>query len=99
MAEDFYTYDEVKRKQHSEEEGRGHNGNGHGWPVKPWRVIPEALAVGPREWLLGNVFCRKFVSSLVGAGGVGKTALRYAQYVSGAINRSLTGDFVFKRFR
>jgi hypothetical protein len=36
----------------------------------------------PRGWLLGNQFCRGFVSSLVAPGAVGKTALRIAQYVS-----------------
>ena len=53
----------------------------------------------PRGWLLGNVFCRKFLSSVLGDGGVGKTALRYAQYISLAINRSLTGEHVFRRSR
>jgi putative DNA primase/helicase len=33
----------------------------------------------PRAWLHGNIFCREFLSSLFGDGGVGKTALRYAQ--------------------
>jgi RecA-family ATPase len=36
---------------------------------------------------------------LLAAGGVGKTALRYAQYISLAIGRSLTGDHVFLRCR
>src|SRR4030095_11973141 len=36
----------------------------------------------PREWLLSTVFCREFVSSVLAAGGVGKTALRYAQLLS-----------------
>jgi hypothetical protein len=53
----------------------------------------------PRGWLLANAFCRKFISSLLGDGGVGKTALRYAQYLSLAINRSLTGEHVFQRCR
>jgi len=51
----------------------------------------------PRGWLLGNTFCRRFVSSLLGDGGVGKTALRYAQYLSLAANHSLTGEYVFQR--
>ena len=55
--------------------------------------------VPPREWLLGNMFCREFVSSLIGDGGTGKTALRYAQYLSLAIGRSLTGEHVFRRCR
>jgi RecA-family ATPase len=53
----------------------------------------------PRQWLFGNIFCREFLSSLFGDGGVGKTALRYAQYLSLAIGRSLTGEHVFQRCR
>jgi hypothetical protein len=72
---------------------------------------PESLSLGewdagedrelppPRGWLLGSVFCRQFVSSLLGDGGVGKTALRYAQLISLAIGRSLTGEHVFQRCR
>jgi AAA domain len=55
--------------------------------------------VGPRGWLLGNVFCREFVSSLLGDGAVGKTALRYAQYLSLATGKPLTGEYVFVRSR
>jgi hypothetical protein len=53
----------------------------------------------PRQWLLGNIFARKFLSSLFGDGGVGKTSLRYAQYMSMALGKSLTGDHVFQRCR
>jgi hypothetical protein len=53
----------------------------------------------PRGWQLGNTFCRKFMSSLLGDGGVGKTALRYAQALSLAIGRALTGEHVFQRCR
>jgi hypothetical protein len=53
----------------------------------------------PREWLLGNIFARKFLSTVFGDGGVGKTSLRYAQYMSIALGRSLTGDHVFQRCR
>jgi AAA domain len=49
--------------------------------------------------LLGNVFCRGFVSSLLGDGAVGKTATRYAQLLSLAIGRALTGEHVFQRCR
>ncbi len=55
--------------------------------------------ISPREWLMANVFCREFVSSLLGDGGTGKTALRYAQYLSLATGRSLTGEHVFQRCR
>jgi RecA-family ATPase len=54
----------------------------------------------PRAWLLSNYFCRGFLSSLFGDGGVGKTALRYVQYVSLAIGRPLlAGEHVFQRCR
>ena len=53
----------------------------------------------PRAWLLGNLFARKFLSSLFGDGGVGKTTLRYAQYLSLATGRSLAGEHVFQRCR
>jgi RecA-family ATPase len=39
------------------------------------------------------------MSSLFGDGGVGKTALRYAQALSLAIGRALTGEHVFQRCR
>jgi hypothetical protein len=53
----------------------------------------------PREWLLGNVFARRFLSTLFGDGGVGKTAVRCAQYLSLALGRSLTGEHIFQRCR
>ena len=61
--------------------------------IDDWSNIP------PRGWLLGNIFCREFVSSLLGDGGVGKTALRYTQYLSLAVGRPLTGEHVFLRCR
>jgi hypothetical protein len=70
------------------------------------RMFPDVLDAGddidppsPREWLLGNVFCREFLSSLFGDGGVGKTALRYAQYMSLALGRPLTDEHIFQRCR
>jgi hypothetical protein len=53
----------------------------------------------PREWLLGNQFCRRFLSGLVAPGSTGKSALRLAQCLSLATGRSLTGQHVFKRCR
>jgi 5S rRNA maturation endonuclease (ribonuclease M5) len=53
----------------------------------------------PREWLLGNVFARTFMSSLLADGGVGKTAVRIAQLISLALGRSLTDEHVFQRCR
>ena len=56
-------------------------------------------AISPRGWLLANIFCREFASSLLGDGGVGKTAVRVAQLMSLACGRPLTGEHVFARSR
>jgi hypothetical protein len=53
----------------------------------------------PRAWLLGNSFARKFLSSLFADGGVGKTALRYAQLIALATEKAITGEHVFQRCR
>ena len=53
--------------------------------------------IPPRGWLLGNTFCRKFVSSLIADGGTGKTALRIAQALSLATGRPLAGEYVFEK--
>ena len=68
--------------------------------------LPEILDAGddaqlppPREWLYGNIFARKFLSSLFGDGGIGKSALRYAQYMSLATGKDLAGEHIFQRCR
>jgi hypothetical protein len=48
---------------------------------------------------LANQFCRGFVSSVVAAGGTGKSALRLLQFISLALGRSLCGQHVFHRCR
>lgn len=53
----------------------------------------------PRQWLLANQFCRRYLSGLVAPGGVGKTSLRLAQYLALATGRRLTGHHVFVRAR
>lgn len=53
----------------------------------------------PREWLLGNQFCRKFLSGVLAPGATGKTALRTLQYLALATGRPLTGQHVFRRCR
>jgi RecA-family ATPase len=55
--------------------------------------------IPPRQWILGNIFCKQFISSLVGGGAVGKTAARLVQALSVATGRSLTGEYVHKRCR
>jgi hypothetical protein len=77
-------------------------------PITPLRPDPDAVQVPlelhditrslspdllpPREWLLGTTFCRRFVSGLVGAGGVGKSAIRLLQLLAAATGRPLTGE-------
>jgi hypothetical protein len=50
--------------------------------LEEWDAGDDAAAPPPRGWLLGHVFCRTFISSLIAEGGSGKTTLRYAQYLS-----------------
>ena len=67
--------------------------------LNEWDAGDDAEPIPPRGWLLGNVFCRRFVCSLIGDGGTGKTALRIAQALSLATGRALTGEHVFQRCR
>jgi AAA domain len=55
--------------------------------------------IPPRERLLGNQFCRGFISSIVAAGGTGKSALRLLQFISLATRRPLSDQHVFRRCR
>lgn len=64
-----------------------------------WDAGDDSQPIPPREWLLGNAFCRRYVSALVADGGTGKTALRVAQMLALATGRNLTGEHVFKRCR
>jgi hypothetical protein len=64
-----------------------------------WNAAEDVDAPPPRGWLLGVIFCRTFLSSLIGTGGVGKTALRYAQALSLATGRTLTNEHIFQRCR
>ena len=52
--------------------------------------------IPPREWMLGTVFCKGFTSSQVGAGAVGKTAVRIVQAIAVSSDRNLTGEHVYK---
>ncbi|MCP5364940.1 MAG: AAA family ATPase [Hyphomicrobiales bacterium] len=55
--------------------------------------------VEPRQWLLGNVLCRDFVTVLAASGGTGKTSLMLAWYLSLASGRALIDVHVHKRCR
>jgi hypothetical protein len=64
-----------------------------------WDAGEDDAPIPPRGWLLGNLFCRRFVSSLLADGAVGKTSLRLLQLLSLATGRPLSGDHVFQRCR
>jgi hypothetical protein len=64
-----------------------------------WDVGEDTELPPPREWLLGNQFCKGFLSGLIAPGGIGKTALRMLQCLALATGRSLTAQHVFKRCR
>lgn len=57
-----------------------------------WDAGDDPGAIPPRHWLLGNQFCRSFISSIVAAGGTGKTALRMLQFIAMALGRDLSGQ-------
>src|SRR5215472_17261313 len=62
-----------------------------------WDAGDDPGVIPPREWLLGNQFCSGFISSIVAAGGTGKSALRLLQFISLALGRPLCGQHVFRR--
>ncbi len=64
-----------------------------------WSAGVNPGPIKPRQWLLGNQFCRGFISSLFAAGGVGKSALRLLQFMSMALDQPLCGQHVFRRSR
>ena len=70
-----------------------------GTELGEWDAGTDKAPIYPRAWLLGNVFCRRFLSSLIAAGGTGKTALRIAQYLALASGKPITGEHVFRRCR
>jgi hypothetical protein len=68
-------------------------------PLGEWDAGDDDAPIPPRGWLLDNAFCRGYPSGVIAEGGVGKTALRTAQYLSLATGRHLTGEYVFVRSR
>jgi len=64
-----------------------------------WNAGEDLGEITPRPWLMAYQFCRQYISSVVAAGGIGKTALRLLQYISLATGRSLSGQKIFKRSR
>ena len=65
--------------------------------LEEWDAGEHSDVPPPREWLLGNQFCRKFVSGLTAPGATGKSVTRLVQYMSLATARPLAGQHVFKR--
>jgi hypothetical protein len=53
----------------------------------------------PRQWLYGWQLCRRFLSSLVAPGDVGKTTMRLTQAIELAIGRELLGHRIYRRGR
>jgi hypothetical protein len=53
----------------------------------------------PRQWLYGRQLCRRFLSSLVAPGDVGKTTMRLTQAIELAIGRELLGHRIYQRCR
>jgi hypothetical protein len=64
-----------------------------------WDAGDDPGPIPPRQWLLANQFCCRFISSIVSAGGGGKSALRLLQFISLATGRPLCGQYVFRRCR
>ncbi len=67
--------------------------------IAEWDAGLDGGHVEPRQWLLGNIFCRRYVSTVVADGGTGKTALRIAQAIALATGKPITGEHVFRRCR
>lgn len=58
----------------------------------------DPTKIEPREWILGNWFCREFCSSLIGLGAGGKTAFRIACALAITANRpDIVGEHLFDR--
>lgn len=76
------------------------NGSGGSPALREWDAGEADYAhIPPRGWLLGNTFCRGFVSGLISEGAGGKTAIRLLQLLSVATGRKLTHEHVFVRGR
>jgi RecA-family ATPase len=96
--QDFIRRQAEDAEDTAREEYREADAAAHARPVIFDAGLDDA-PIPPRGWLLGNVFCRKFLSSLLGGGGSGKTAVRIAQALAMTSGRSLTGEHVFVRCR
>lgn len=64
-----------------------------------WDAGDDVDLPPPRQWLLSNQFCRRFLSGIIAPGSTGKSALRLAQCMSLATGKPLTGQHIFKQSR
>src|SRR5262249_6522894 len=62
-----------------------------GTDIDEWDAgdVLSGVLPNPRQWLTHRYFCRKFVSSVVSPGNVGKTTLRLTQAIELATGRQL----------
>ncbi len=67
--------------------------------LEEWDAGEDIGLPPPRGWLLGNQFCRKFLSGLLAPGATGKSAVRLLQFMALATGRPLSGQHVFQRAR
>jgi RecA-family ATPase len=102
LKDDEFDKAEAETKQDEEKEKAQQKANGY----DPGTLLGahdlgdvDLDNIPPRQWLLANIFCLTFLSSLIGAGASGKTALRIVQALAVAIMRSLTDEHVFRRCR
>jgi hypothetical protein len=65
-------------------------------PLRPvLAALPDPATIDPREWLLGNVAVRQYISVMVAPGGVGKTSYAIAACLSVITGRPILGEHVF----
>jgi hypothetical protein len=101
IEEAFERADRAERERAEAEAKKGRNPSffAAAVPLGEWDAGDDPGPIPPRQWLLANQFCCSFISSIVSAGGVGKSALRLLQFISLALGRSLCGQHVFRRCR
>jgi hypothetical protein len=64
--------------------------------LKPAR-LPDPTKIAPRQWLLGTMLLRGFVTVLVAPGGTGKSIFAMTAALSLASGTKLLGQYVFER--
>jgi hypothetical protein len=100
----FHNEEEAKRLRGiAEAEGTRSSGP-NGQDAEPldlgeWDFGEDNEPIPPRGWLLGNLLCRQFLTSIFADGAVGKTALMIVWALSLATGRNLLDEHVFMRCR